>query len=238
MRAGAVIVAGGTGKRMNAGIPKQLLELSGRAIIEWTLDQFVRCPAVTEIVVVSETGILDRIREIASRLAGKPITVVPGGTERQDSVRNGVAAVGTDCGIIAVHDAVRPFVTIEEITRCIEAATADGAAVLMRPVRETVKTVHGGFVASTIDRDTVWIAQTPQAFRRDILEEAHRRAAAEGFTGPDDAVLVERLGYPVRAVPGSDLNIKITTAADFAVAGFLLDLFRKGEHHAGDRPRV
>ncbi|MFC1511672.1 2-C-methyl-D-erythritol 4-phosphate cytidylyltransferase [Candidatus Latescibacterota bacterium] len=231
MTLSAIIAAGGTGTRMNAPVPKQLLELSGRTIIEWTLEPFIRCPEVSEIIIVSELSSLKRIRELLGRVptGEKRTAVVPGGGERQQSVRNGLASVGADSDIIVVHDAVRPFVTPREITACAKAAKRYGAASLMRPVRETVKIVYNGIVTSTLDRTTVWITQTPQAFRRDLLEDVHERAEADGFTGTDDCMLVERLGIPVHVVEGSDYNIKITTSADMAVAQTILSLFEKGE---------
>lgn len=240
MNAAAIIVAGGTGKRMNAGMPKQLIELSGKPIIEWTLEPFFDCPDIAEVIVVSEPGIVPRLQAITAHMqtAGKPVTIVTGGTERQDSVRNGLAAVGEDCDSIAIHDAVRPFVRPEEISACLRAAVTVGAATLMISARDTVKTVKDGRVEMTLDRTAVWLTQTPQAFRRSIIEKAHAQAALDGFSGSDDCVLVERLGLPVQVVEGSDFNIKITTPADLAVAGVLLDLFRKGARHAGHRPRV
>ncbi len=140
--------------------------------------------------------------------------------------------------MIAIHDAVRPFVTPREISACIRAAEEIGAASLMIPVRETVKMVRNGLVESTLDRSAVWITQTPQAFRRPIIEKAHSQAVTDGFNGFDDCVLVERLGLPVKAVEGSDYNIKITTPADLAIAEVLLDFLRKGEYNAGSWPRI
>jgi 2-C-methyl-D-erythritol 4-phosphate cytidylyltransferase len=228
MNAGAVIVAGGTGKRMNAAMPKQLLELEGRTILEWTLDPFLNCDPVREIVIASVPAAYDTIINICAiiqKTATKTLSVVHGGSERQDSVRNGLAALGGDCDIVVIHDAVRPFVTPQEITACTQAAEQYEAASLMRPVRETVKIVREGFVEDTIDRSLIWITQTPQAFRRTLLADAHERALRDGFSATDDCMLVERLGVRVRAVEGSDYNMKITTPADLVIAKTVLPVF-------------
>ena len=240
MRAGAIIVAGGMGKRMNAGTPKQLIELSGRTILEWTFEPFIACPEVAELVVVSEPGILARLEELVEpfRASGKPIAVVPGGRERQDSVACGLAVLSRECGIAAIHDAVRPFVTAGQIAACIHAGGKFGAATLMVPVRDTVKRVRDGIVEATIDRADLWVTQTPQAFRREIIEQAHEQAARDRFIGSDDCVLVERLGIEVHAVEGSGYNIKITTPDDLAIAEALLAVLKKGGRHAGHRPRI
>jgi 2-C-methyl-D-erythritol 4-phosphate cytidylyltransferase len=230
MNAGAVIVAGGTGKRMNASMPKQLLELEGKTIIEWTLDPFLRCDPIREIVIASAPAAFDASTDICVKIkktGGKTLSVVPGGSERQDSVRSGLAALGADCDIVTIHDAVRPFITADEITACAQAAEKYGAASLMRPVRETVKIVREGFVEETIDRSLVWITQTPQAFRRDILVDAHERALRDGFSATDDCMLVERLGVRVHVVEGSEYNMKITTPADLVIARAVLSVFHE-----------
>jgi 2-C-methyl-D-erythritol 4-phosphate cytidylyltransferase len=153
--------------------------------------------------------------------------VVPGGNDRQDSVRNGLAALDGDCDIVIIHDAVRPFITPADITACAQAAADHGAASLMRPIRETVKIVKEGVVEKTIDRSLVWITQTPQAFRRSLLNEAHEQALRDDFSATDDCMLVERLGIRVYAVEGSDYNMKITTPADLIIAGAVLSMFRE-----------
>ena len=151
------------------------------------------------------------------------VRLLAGGAERQDSVRNALILVRSDQEIVLVHDGVRPCLPPALIERAAAAAMADGAAVLGVPVKDTIKeTTAEGWVVRTVPREGLWAAQTPQAFRREILLAAHERAAAEGFRGTDDAALVERLGIPVRMVRGGEQNIKVTTPADLVYAEAVL----------------
>jgi 2-C-methyl-D-erythritol 4-phosphate cytidylyltransferase len=148
---------------------------------------------------------------------------VRGGRERQDSVFNGLKALPDDIEIVVVHDAARPFVTSAVISAVISAAARDGAALAAIPAQDTLKrSDHDSLVKATVDRSRLWQAQTPQAFRTSLLREAHLSAASVGYRGTDDASLVERLGHPVRIVPGSSRNLKVTTAADMVLARALL----------------
>lgn len=231
MTIGVIIVAGGIGTRMGADIPKQLLTLRGRPIITWTLDPFLRCSDLGEVVVVSEASIIDTLQELLARTVPDEIawTVTAGGATRQESVRNGLAALGPDTDIVVVHDAVRPFVRKAEIEACASTADEHGAASLMRPVHETVKVVRDGIIVSTLDRSEIMLTQTPQAFRRELLTHAHEQACADGFPGTDDCMLVERLGTAVHTVSGSEYNIKITTPGDLRLAEALLPRFSDEE---------
>ena len=153
----------------------------------------------------------------------KVTQVVAGGKERQDSVRQALAVVGEGVHLVVIHDAVRPFVTETMVRQVVEAAAADGAAIIALPMRDTVKQVGGDRVIErTIDRTPLWLAQTPQAFRRDWLEEAHRKAQAEGLAATDDAFLMEWMGYPVRVVEGSGENIKVTRPEDLVIGEAIL----------------
>ena len=155
--------------------------------------------------------------------------VVAGGEERQDSVRVGLAAVGADAEIVLVHDAVRPFLTTDMIRRVVEAAGRHGAAIVAIPMRDTVKRVgNGGLIQETVDRAPLWLAQTPQAARRAVLQDAHRKAQQDGFRGTDEAQLVERIGHPVAIVEGSTENIKITRPEDLLIGEAILAGRRKG----------
>ena len=145
---------------------------------------------------------------------GAPVTVVEGGGTRQESVSRGLAAVPADSALVVVHDAVRPFITRALIDAVLGAARATGAAICALPIAETVKRVSGGVVESTVDRAELVAVQTPQAFRADLLREAHGKARRDGFIGTDDAMLVERLGQSVQVVPGLAENVKITTPVD------------------------
>ena len=230
MIAGALLVAGGQGKRMGTVVPKQLLTLGGATILEQTLRPFVQCSAFEQIVIVAAETTIEHIKDIihTSFPCSPPVVVVKGGPERQDSVFNGLMALYRDIDIVAIHDAVRPFITGELILECLSCAEKYGAVSVMRPLKETVKVVKDGVVVETPERSKLWITQTPQAFRKELIVEAHRKAGESGFTGTDDCMLVERLGYPVHVVEGSDINIKVTTQTDLAIAGAILKLLENG----------
>ena len=231
MRGYAIIAAGGSGKRMGADVPKQLLELDGVTIFERTLRPFILCRDIKGIVVVAAESIIEHINEVVAGLSdlSKPLSVVKGGAERQDSVRNGLEAVPGDADVVVIHDAVRPFITAGLISDCVRSALDNGAVGVMRPLKETLKAVSGSVVSETLDRSKLWIAQTPQAFRRELLTEAHRNALEKNITGTDDCMLVELLGKPVHVIEGSDMNIKITTPADLEIAAAVLAMFTKLE---------
>jgi 2-C-methyl-D-erythritol 4-phosphate cytidylyltransferase len=154
---------------------------------------------------------------------GKVTKVVPGGNQRQDSVRHALAEVGEDTEIVLVHDAVRPFLTEDMIRKVVEAATRQGAAIIALPMRDTVKYVGtDGVIESTVDRRPLWLAQTPQAFRRSWLEEGHRKAHLDGVHATDDAHLVELIGKPVVVIEGSGENIKVTRPEDLVIGEAIL----------------
>ena len=214
----AIIAAGGRGARFGGETPKQLLTLGGRSILHRTIDAFVASPSVDELVVALP-------RELAEsppaylRDAAKPTRVVTGGERRQDSVANAFRCISNQAEIVVIHDAARPFVTDELIGRTIDAARETGAAIAALPAHDTVKrTDAAGIVTATLPREEIHLAQTPQAFRVDVLREA----LALGGEAPDEAVLVERAGHRVRVVPGEPENLKITTPADLAIAERLL----------------
>lgn len=224
---GAVIVAAGKGSRMGTRESKQYLILNGKPIIIHTLEVFNRLPWLKEIVLVTGEGEVERCQNwIREYRLDKVSAVITGGSERQQSVHQGIKQISSNW--VMIHDGVRPFVTPEEIERCRDAALREGAAVLGVPVKDTIKLVNGqGFIAGTPDRQSLWAIQTPQAFRLSDLLEAHHSAERDGFTGTDDAMLVERLGVPVALVEGEYSNIKITTPDDLEYAVFLQK--RKGE---------
>ncbi|HTY58663.1 MAG TPA: 2-C-methyl-D-erythritol 4-phosphate cytidylyltransferase, partial [Bacteroidota bacterium] len=221
-----IIAAGGRGRRMGGRTPKQFLPLAGVPVIARTIGAFDRVPAVREIVVVVPAGALRRTAALVRRGGfGIVARVVPGGKERQDSVFRGIEACTRRKGIVLVHDAVRPFVSRALIDGVIRAAARYGAAVPALPVTDTIKTHTGGprgFFSATLPRGELWAVQTPQGFRFGLLRDAHVKAARAGFAGTDDASLVERLGVRVRIVPGSDMNIKITTPRDRKLAESLI----------------
>lgn len=212
----AIIVAAGRGERFGGPRPKALVELAGVPIVRRTVDRFVGSAAFGDVVVAAPAGELDAARDV---LRGTPARVVAGGRRRQDSVLAALRALPGSVAIVAVHDAARPLVSARVILETVEAARSHGAAIAALPVSDTVKEVSDeGFVLATRSRQTLWLAQTPQAFRRELLLEAHERAAADGAEATDDAALVARLGHAVRVVPGEASNLKITVPADLELA--------------------
>jgi 2-C-methyl-D-erythritol 4-phosphate cytidylyltransferase/2-C-methyl-D-erythritol 2,4-cyclodiphosphate synthase len=213
----AIIVAAGRGERLGGDQPKQLVDLGGRTLLQRSVAAFDAHPAVDAIVVVLPAEIVD---EGASHVGvtARPCRYVAGGVRRQDSVRLGLAAVGPDADLVLVHDAARPFVTRELIDRVIARARADGAAVPALRAQDTLKRVHRGtdIVAETVPREDVWLAQTPQGFRRRVLDAAVALGATVDAT--DEGMLAERAGLPVGLVAGDPRNLKITTADDLARA--------------------
>src|SRR5437773_5114914 len=205
----AVIPAGGVGARFGARTPKQFLRLGRLSILAATVRHFARHPAVRAVVVAAPESWVARARRILGRVAqDASLTVVAGGRTRQDSVWLALQAAPEDAEIVVVHDAVRPLITRRLIDAVLRAAAAEGAAICALPITETVKRVRAERVEVTLDRSELWAVQTPQAFRADLLREAHEKARRDGVVGTDDAMLVERLGHPVRVVRGLVENDK------------------------------
>jgi 2-C-methyl-D-erythritol 4-phosphate cytidylyltransferase/2-C-methyl-D-erythritol 2,4-cyclodiphosphate synthase len=241
MHVTAIIAAGGRGQRFGASQPKQLISVGGRPILERSVEAFASHPSVHAIVVALPQALVDdppaylrpataaALREgngVAWR--GKPLRIVTGGERRQDSVANAFRAAGDTTDVIVIHDAARPFASADLIERTIAAAAKSGAAVAAVQARDTVKRTDGAspgaggrssggaghYVRETIPRDTIYLAQTPQAFRRDVLRRALELGARDGVDATDEAALVELAGLPVSLVDGEASNIKITTADD------------------------
>ena len=211
----AVLVpAGGIGARLGSRTPKQFLALGREPILAATLRHFRRHPRVGAVVVAAPAAHVERTRRLFRGRRGAALTVVAGGPTRQESVRLALQAAPAAADLILVHDAVRPFLTRALIDALVAAAERDGAAICALPISETVKRVRDGLVEGTVDREGLWAVQTPQAFRAAVLREAHDKARRDGFVGTDEAMLVERLGHPVRVVPGLPENVKITTPDD------------------------
>jgi len=222
----AIVPAGGSGRRMQSRNPKQYLSLNGKPVVVHTLLKLQQIPLIDDILLVVPEKDIFFVRENIEKpyQLTKIREVVAGGRERQDSVRNGLARVDDECDIVVIHDGVRPFVTEAMLFRVIGAALQYGAAIAGVPATDTVKEVSSaGNISRTLRRETLWLAQTPQAFQRRIIQEAFRRAADEDYQGTDDASLVEHLGVPVKMLFGSTTNIKITTPADL----FLAEAFLK-----------
>jgi 2-C-methyl-D-erythritol 4-phosphate cytidylyltransferase len=211
----AVVPGGGSGARMKRRRPKQYLPLGGTPLLVCTLRALLHSELIERVALAVPADRLAITRRLLDRFRlGRAVEVVAGGAERQESVWRALQAVPDHVRWIVVHDAVRPFVTRDLVNRVLAAARWQGAATCGLPVRETVKRVSGDTVTSTVDRDGLWLIQTPQAFSRALLCEAHEKARRDGFLGTDDAVLVERLGERVAVVPGLPENIKLTTPDD------------------------
>ena len=215
MKTTAIIVAAGTGSRFKSTVPKQFLELAGKPVVAHAIDRFQSASSIDSIVVVLPEERVADFRHSADKL----FAVVAGGATRAESVMHGLdAAVGAE--IVAVHDGARPFVSADEIDRTVAKARETGAACLVATVTDTIKTVRGGEITDTLDRDKLRRALTPQVFRKEILQRAFEVGdLSEAVT--DECYLVERLGHPIALVEGSPRNIKITHPDDLAFAALL-----------------
>jgi 2-C-methyl-D-erythritol 4-phosphate cytidylyltransferase len=226
----AIIAAAGAGRRMKADRPKQLLTLDETPILIYTIRKFDACRPIDRIIVAAPQESVDEIRRlIVGAGFSKPISVVQGGARRQDSVAVAMQHLAAETTIVAVHDAVRPFVLVSEIEAAIDEANKIGAAVLAIPIVDTVKQIRKDLIDSTLTREHLVLAQTPQVFRIEVLREAFERAKRDDYYGTDESSLVERLGYPVAVVRGSERNIKITRPGDLALARFLLQQEQESE---------
>ncbi|PSL41299.1 2-C-methyl-D-erythritol 4-phosphate cytidylyltransferase [Salsuginibacillus halophilus] len=223
MNYAVVIPAAGQGRRMQAAVNKAFLTLQGRPIIAHTLAVFQADPRCERIVLVASENELDEMQALAEEAgATKADRVVAGGSERQDSVRAGAAQV-MDAPLLLVHDGARPFVAIERIHALLLEAEQSGAALLAVPATDTIKQVdQEGRVKQTLKRSELWAAQTPQAFRPEVLQQAYAYADETGFQGTDDVSLVEAAGGEVAVVEGDYDNIKLTTPEDMTLAEAIL----------------
>jgi 2-C-methyl-D-erythritol 4-phosphate cytidylyltransferase len=206
---------------------KQFMLLDGSPILIHTVRKFAASDRVTEIVVAVRAEDRDWVSAIlASEFSTERVRVVEGGDSRQESVENALAALRPDTDLVAVHDAVRPFIDIETIHKVFDEAAQYGAAIVGVPAIDTVKQVSRGTehvrIRATLPREKLVMAQTPQVFRYDLLVHAFQQARADGFTGTDESSLVERLDVEVSVVPGSDRNIKITKPGDMELAHLFL----------------
>ncbi len=224
MNVSVILPAAGFGTRMGGANRKQFLHLDGVPVLVRTIRKFAAAPAVGEIIVAVRPEDQAAVEEmLAKETAGKPVRVVQGGISRQESVENALKTISPDVELVAVHDAVRPFVDLETIQKVIDEAARTGAAIVGIVPVDTVKQVHLHKIRATIPRERLILTQTPQVFRRDILIEAFARARADQFTGTDESSLVERLDQvEVSVIPGSDRNIKITRPHDLKLAELFL----------------
>jgi len=221
---GIVIPAAGQGKRMGTEYNKQFLLLRGQPILAHTVRLFEESNYVSEIVIVGAKNDLLVIKEIVyQHKLNKVVAIIQGGAQRQDSVRVGVQALSSTIQRVVVHDGARPLLTLQAFHRFLGETEDFSAAIMGIQLKDTVKRVDiSGKVLETPSREGLRAVQTPQIFDRGILEEAHLQAASLGYYGTDDASLLERMGYPVQMVEGSQENIKVTTPDDLWLAERIL----------------
>ena len=234
MKVAVILPAAGLGTRMGKGSAektgtsrKQFMLLEGSPILIHTVRKFAACARVTEIVVAVRAEDVEWVGNLLSQsIPGASVRAVEGGNSRQQSVVNALGALAADTDLVAVHDAVRPFIDLETIEKVLDEAAESGAAIVGVPAVDTVKQVTRGtgkaHVRATLPREKLVMVQTPQVFRYDLLQRAYEMARADGFVGTDESSLVERLDVDVTVVMGSDRNIKITKPGDMHLANLFL----------------
>ncbi len=231
----AILPAAGLGTRMGAETPKQFLELDGVPIVILSLRRIAACPLISEIIVATRADNVERLEaRIREEKFTQPVRVIKGADSRQGSVAQALNLVGENTELVVVHDAVRPFVTVELITRVIEEARRCKAAILGLPAMDTVKEVKRAslpqdvaLITATVPRERIVLEQTPQVFETRLLKEAFALAEGDGLNASDEAALVERMGHDVIVVQGSERNMKITKPADMDLARFYLHAEQK-----------
>ena len=212
---GAVILAAGNGSRMQMNERKQFMIVESKPLVAWSIEAFQNCAEIDEVVVVTNKECIAFCdKEIVKRYEYKKARkVVEGGATRGESVLNGLLA--NQCEYVLIHDGARPLITTEDISRCVKEVKEKKAVCMAVPVKDTIKVVDvNRVISNTPNRDCLWVAQTPQAFKHSIILEAYLRAKEDGFESTDDCSVVERLGVDVSVIMGSYDNIKITTKED------------------------
>ncbi len=224
---------------MGSDVPKQFLEIDGAPIVLLTLRRLAESRSISEFLISTRAEELESFQQrLGQEKFGATVRIVKGGETRQQSVANALERIAPETELVLVHDAVRPFVTVEQVKRVIAEASARGAAILGVPAIDTVKEVRRStlpedvaLISATIPREKIVLAQTPQVFHAKLLKDAFARAEQDGVTASDEAALVERLGHDVYVVQGSERNIKITRPADMELARFYLEQERRGKSH-------
>ena len=231
MKTVAVIPAAGAGTRMGVESAKQFLKLGDSPLLALTLEKFQSCSSIAGIILVAPSDDLDYCeKSIINRYDfNKVKKIIAGGERRQDSVRLGIEASEGQYGLVLIHDGVRPFIETGLIQRAVDAAMKDRAVITALPAKDTAKKVgEDGYVIKTYERRLLWMVQTPQVFRYEDILAAHRKALLEGWDDvTDDALLIEKMGIPVKVILGSEYNIKITTPNDLELARLFMDSISK-----------
>ena len=222
---GAIIVGAGTGNRMGLGYNKVLADLCGGPVIEWTVRNFIQSGLIDNLVLVINPNDQKEMKDIFSSFKDLiDLKIVYGGETRQDSVYNGIKALSDDVEIVLIHDAARPFITKDIIERSILHARKYGAGCAGIQAKDTIKIVdRNNTIVSTPERNSLWHAQTPQAFKKDIISDAYEKASKRGLTATDDAGIAEEAGYKVTMFEGSYKNIKLTSKEDLELGKYFLD---------------
>lgn len=219
----ALIVAAGRGVRFGGDVPKQFRPLGERPLLSWTISRFEEAASIDEIgVVVAEEFLLYTREKVVAPFGFKKLNrIIAGGETRQESVLKGLKSLPYATSFVAIHDGARPLVAPEDIDKVVGLAQKDRAAIMIRPVAETIKRVEGEFILSTLDRSKLYLAETPQVFQYDIILSAHEKADLE-VAAPDDAYLVEKLGFKVKTIIGRGPNPKVTTEGDLEYVKFIM----------------
>ena len=221
MKTVALIVAGGKGLRFGGSVPKQFRNIHNRPLLAWTIAQFEEAEKIDDIVlVVPEEYLLFAHEKVSESFDfAKLSRIVTGGKTRQESVARGLEPISTS--FVAIHDGARPVISPDDINRVVDAAQKERAAILARPISDTVKRVEGGYIIATLDREKLFMAETPQVFQYDLIFSAHKEYA-QIQPATDDACLVEARGFKVRTIVPTKPNIKVTDERDLSLAAFLL----------------
>jgi 2-C-methyl-D-erythritol 4-phosphate cytidylyltransferase len=223
MKVAAIIPSAGKGARLKSRVQKPYIELAGRPILAHTLAKLSRNKRVKEIILAVAKEKIAPAGKLIHKYGIKNVKLVIGGKERRDSVYNALKAVSSDIDYVLIHDGIRPFITDELIESLLKAAYKYGAAIAGVPVKPTLKIVRkNGFIDNTPSREMYWEAQTPQVFKRDLIEKAYKSAFEKNIQATDDSMLVERIGIKPKIILGSYSNIKITTKEDLELAGILI----------------
>jgi len=227
----AIIVAAGKSERFGDKMPKQFQEVAGKPLLAWTISAFEKAGSIDQIVVVvsEEFQLFVTQKVIDPFKFSKVCKIVSGGKNRQESVYNALKSLPKSAKVVAIHDGVRPLVQPGDIDSVVVSAAKYKAAILAVPARETVKEVDGDSIATTLPREKIWLAQTPQAFEYELILNAHEKSVVSGYSDcvTDDSLLVEEEGVSVRVIEPSSVNIKVTTLEDMSYVELVL---RKGQN--------
>lgn len=223
----AIIAAAGLGRRIGGSIYKQFLEIEKKPIVVHTLEKFLQCELVDSILLVVPKDWFRYVTEniIEKHNISKVHKIIIGGATRQESVYNALKALSEEVLTVVIHDAVRPLISLNLLNDVISKGIETGAAVLAVPIYDSIKKISGKKIEHTLNRDAVWLVQTPQVFKKDLIFNAYQQAFFNGITATDDSELVEYLGHPIQVVIGSRTNIKITTQEDLELAKILIHNF-------------